>query len=711
MVFALALFLPFMLMAQSGDPATPGNDLIYCHDSLVLDSALNRNVHDRSKDAIRIKGTTHIGVRYGNRPFGVSDVPKLTPLMMGAIELSLFNIPFSMGFDIGSDISSRGWRNLMTFRLNTAELKERARTAQANELGALNGRIDSLNQVRSDLERKIRGLSFQLEQLKNRKDPPAIHHDLDPDSVPNNVSPGLLGMQPLQNQVHSEPGIDVEIHSQGDSLNQLLKARQSELETVQGVLKDMLQIRSNRIPGPEDQIGRSNNGGFLPSIRKLELGQITPSGSPFLLNGTTMQGLSFQHLSRSLFISFDLGRSFDETWSTRDQSSIRLRRLQETIFFQDGREFGPKKLASVRVGIGAPESTHFHVGLLRGSRDMDGVLAQSGAETIRQLNHVVEIDGAVEVAQGHSVRLTIARSVISDPLFEEHETSPIQAALARRTERNQALQLGWASRIKATGTEISATARSVDAMFQSMGVAFIRPGSRSIDVNGMQAIGKRVRFKAGYKAEERKAAQSSAINQLIRYRTQVIWKVERGINLRMAFMPMEVKTTLNDGSSHEQENHILQLGGDLRKKIGTYEFLMVLDGTRYLWPGVELGDGAGEAYSWSLSTNIRQGKWSLGFTGNTFSDSDANEKASTTAGLDISWYDVGRIEAGVQITTGQLGAKGMGWSTSIKKHLSERVMITCSGGRSIQAQFLPVEDLGNLVEPSYYCELLLGFVW
>lgn len=700
-----------MMMGQSEASATRDDEFISCHDTLAVDSASKRDIHNRIKEAISLKGTTHIGVRYGNLPFGVSDVPKLTPMMMGAVEISLFNVPFSMGYDIGSDVSSRGWRNLMTFRLNTSELKERARMADASELGALDGRIDSLNQVRSDLERKIRGLLFQLEQSKTSKAPPILVQDIGPDNVANDTSLDLSGTRWLQNSEHAQPGIQVDLRSRCDSLNELLNDTQSELENVQGVITDMLQIRSNRMPSPDDQLGHSTTGGFLSSIRKFELGNITPTGSSFLLNGTTMQGFSYQYLSRSLFISLDAGRSFDDTWSTRDQSSIRLRRLQETIFLQDGREFGPKKLASVRVGIGAPESTHFHVGILRGSRDMDGLITQSGAELQRQLNHVVEIDGAVEVAKGHSARLAIARSVVSDPSRSRDEDSPLQAALARRTEQNQAVQLGWASRFKATGTDISVTARSIDEMFQSMGVAFIRPGSRSIDVVGTQPVGKRIRIKAGFKAEERKAAQSSAITRLKRYRTQVLWKVERGLNLRMTYMPMEVKTTLTDGSSNEQENQVLQLGGDLRRKVGDHELLVALDGARYLWPGDALGEGSGEAYSWNLLASIRKGKWSMGLTGNMFSDSDTNERTSTAAGMDISWHDDGRIEADARITIGQNGPEGIGWSTSLRKHLTKTVMITCSGGRSVQAQFLTVQDVGNPNEPSYYCEVMVGLIW
>lgn len=700
-----------MMMGQSEASATRDDEFISCHDTLSVDSASKRDIHNHIKEAISLKGTTHIGVRYGNRPFGVSDVPKLTPMMMGSVELSLFNVPFSMGYDIGSDISSRGWRNQVTFRLNTSELKERARMADANELGALDGRIDSLNQVRSNLERKIQGLLFQVDQSKNSKAPPFVVDDLGPDSLANDTSLDQFGTRRLQNLEHTKPGNQLEFHSRRDSLNELLNDTQSELESVQGVIKDLLRIRSTRIPSLDDQSGHSTTGGFLSSIRKFELGNITPTGSSFLLNGTTLQGISYQYLARYLFISLDAGRSFDDTWATRDQSSLRLRRLQETIFLQDGREFGPKKLASVRVGIGAPESTHVHVGVLRGSRYVDGMIIESGAAVPRQLNHVVEIDGAVEVAKGHSARLAIARSVVSDPSRSRDADSPVQAALARRTEQNQAVQLGWASRFKATGTDINVTARSIDGMFQSMGVAFIRPASRSIDMVGTQPIGKRIRIKAGYKAEERKAAQSSAINRLKRYRAQVLWKVERGLNLRMAYVPMEVRTTLTDGSSNEQENHVLQLGGDLRRKVGDHEFLLALDGARYLWPEDALSAGSGEAYSWNLMASIRKGKWSMGLTGNTFSDSDPNEKTSTTAGMDLSWHDDGRIEADARITIGQNGPEGIGWSTSLRKHLSKTVMITCSGGRSVQAQFLTVQDVGNLNEPSYYCEVAVGLIW
>jgi hypothetical protein len=711
LAFIWALLPPFMMMGQSEASATRDDEFISCHDTLTVDSASKRDIHNRIKEAISIKGTTHIGVRYGNRPFGVSDVPKLTPMMMGSVELSLFNVPFSMGYDIGSDISSRGWRNQVTFRLNTSELKERARMADANELGALDGRIDSLNQVRSNLERKIQGLLFQVDQSKNSKAPPFVVHDLGPDSLANDTSLDQFGTQGLQDLEHTKPGNQLEFHSRRDSLNELLNDTQSELESVQGVIKDLLQIRSTRIPSPDDQLGHSSSAGFLSTIRKFELGNIMPTGSSFLLNGTTMQGISYQYLSRSIFISLDAGRSFDETWATRDQSSIRLRRLQETIFLQDGREFGPKKLASVRIGIGTPESTHFHVGVLRGSRSVDGMITQSGSGVPRLLNHVVEIDGALEVAKGHSARIAIARSVVADPSSARDGDSPLQAALARRTEQNQAVQLGWASRFKATGTDINVTARSIDSMFQSMGVAFIRPASRSIDVVGTQPIGKHIKIKAGYKAEERKAAQSSAINRIKRYRAQVLWKVERSLNLRMAYLPMEVRTTLTDGSSNEQENHVLQLGGDLRRKVGDHEFLLALDGARYLWPEDALNAGSGEAYSWNLVVSIRKGKWSMGLTGYTFSDSDPNEKTSTTAGMDLSWHDDGRIEADARITIGQNGPEGIGWSTSLMKHLSKTVMITCSGGRSVQAQFLTVQDFGNLNEQSYYCEVAVGLIW
>jgi len=649
-------------------------------------------------------GTVEVGGMYGMSPFMAAGSGGLRPVARGSVDFGLYGIPLNIRFDLGSNLMTQGWRNLFSLRLNTTKLGQDAQRYEIDGLGIMDAQLDSLNSVRSGLERKVRGAQG-LSDLNSRTDSMASYET------------GGLGIPPeLDNNVLDSltPGAVTELQFlkdlANDSLAQVIRESEEELGRIKSVIGSVERSRELKARVIDTKKNNDKLGGLWSGIRRLEVGSITPSGSVFMLNGVTMQGVSYKAMMKRVFLSVDLGRSFDEAWRTRDRSSERLRSLQESIFLQDGNDLSVRKLTAIRTGIGAPEATHIHVGILRGVSEAGERSPVLGSEGGRVLNYVIELDAGIKVAEGHTAQVVIARSFLRGSNDAPYEGTTLRAMADRRSQMNQAIQLGWTSRFKRTRSEINLVARAIDPMFSSMGLAFVRTWSRSIDMTGTQPIGRRIRIKVGYKAEERTSDNGNTVTDIYRYRGQLMLRMGRGSNIRFLYMPMFVISQYSAPPVTRQQNNVIQFGMDTRKKVGNKDLLFTLDISRYDWKN-NLDDGQlGEAWNLTGSARLSNDHWSIASTANTFSGLSDSTRTTLSISLETGWRSE-RTEIIGRAASGASGIAGVGWSGSIRRTFNKYMTCTISGGLSTPQQFYFGQDVVNIVPPPYYCEAMIGFTW
>ncbi|MEO8589945.1 MAG: hypothetical protein ABI432_11280 [Flavobacteriales bacterium] len=658
-------------------------------------------------------GTSEAGARYGYAPFTAVGSGGLNPIARGAFDVGVFGVPLTFRFDLGSDLMTQSWRNMIKLSLNTTKMQEEAKRAEVDALGVMGTQIDSLEELRASLERqkcaarsageRYRLMSVDTTLAFERSSVDTALH------VPQQDSLGVVGA--------GTPGLPLgeasAMHHCLDSLDRVVGMAEQRSAEVNSAIEALLQQQARAAAVINADKQGPTLGRFWTGIRRLEIGTIMPVGSTFLINGVNLQGVSYEMAMKHLFIAFDHGRTFDDAWRTRDRSSERLRDLQETIFLQDGRSLEERKLTSLRFGAGMPEGTHVHIGVLRGTRAVDIQGSTAGPQGDRILNHVVELDAGVKVTEGHMIRFVVARSILRGPFDAGSDNSPVQAMIDRRSQQNQAIQLAWSSRFDRTATQVDLTGRAIDPLFHSMGMSFVRTGSRLFDAVCAQPFGKRLRVKVGYRIEDRTADDNATVSQLQRYRVQMSYRLFRWLTARGMYLPMRVSTTSSNGPAVVQRNDVVQFGGDLRKRCGRSDLSLMVDATRYLWRVSDDAGISGQVWYWNSSANITRERWSVGCTMSAFADNGADTLSTTLSlGVDAGWNDGGRTELRTRVSSDlNRGAEALGWTVVLRRSFFRSMTLSITGGRYMPAEFYFGDAVGIIHHDPYSCEVTIGYSW
>lgn len=656
-----------------------------------------------------------MGAIRGPIPFSLADGDAINAIAKGTVTATVAGIPLSMSFDLGTATGTRGLPNRLRFAFDHDRLPGPLADKESAELQRVRSDLERLDNERAALYRKWKSADDKLRLPA----PPAITGPELPDTslideAAMPTSQDTLVPDPGSEQVPKViAGMDTRSHHL-DDLSRIADARYRRLKEM--------EARVERLHREEERLtalmrAKQQQGAFqrlVSKVRRLGFGSVTPTRSAFLINGLTLQGVTFEMASNEIYMALDHGRSYDDAWRNTDPTRDRLRQLKETFFFQDPQDLNPRKLTSVKVGFGLPEGTHVHIGMLRGSREGFPFGAPADATlAFRQLNHVVELDAGVKVAEGHMARFALGRSIMSEVgASGKEESEGLGGLMDRRERKNQAVQLGWQSRFKATRTEVDLTGRMVDPYFQSLGVGFLRSGTRTIDGTVDQAVGKKLRLQGTYRIEERDRPGTESEGMLLqRWRVRATYRAFQWLTLRSSYAPIVATVRGGDGEDVRQRSSVLQLGGDVRKRYGTAMAAIMIDASRYQREDVGIEGGRTEA--WYLMGGCTWTGEHLTVTASLSSFVDEADSSGSSLSMDLRIAH--RSKNGIEWSAGATGymdpVPDMGWDLASRFPISDRISIMIGAGRLVQPGHFSIDDLGAIDNGAYTCRMSIGFKW
>lgn len=651
-------------------------------------------------------GNLELGGYQGAPAFSTASSPRTGLVAKGAISARVLRIPLRVELDLGTDIAARGQRD--RFRVSfdrSAVLKNMERTDQVR-LDSVHGVIDSLQNVRAELFRQWKSVDdrARYERVRQTTRPQGglpidtvlpTAPTLDPGMPDTTLSPPRL----------PDDGSDI------DRLVHVASSRKAALDAAEARLEKARQHEARLQALLQASRDRTVLSDMLQGLRSLDIGNCTPAHSVFLINGLNLNGVSTEFMSKDLYVAFDHGKSFDDTWRTRTLSDQQLRRLQETFFFQDPEDLNPRRLTSIQVGFGEHTATHFHVGMLRGTRDAVplGVVVPE-QRVLKETNHVIELDAGFEVKKGHALRVVLGRSLLGNDGDTEGPGTTLGGLMDRRREHNQALQAEWSSRFERSGTDLSLSGRAIDANFHSLGLAFLRSGSRNAELGAAQRVGKRLRLRGTYRIEERTSAAPSLVTtDLLRWRLQATYKPYQWLTLRGAFAPMHITSHLPEGPA-VQHNRITQGGWDARKRYGRNTATAHFDMSHYAWQAMG-ADAISIAWSFNGGISYTTQRTTVDLAANTLVQEDSTSAPVTAATAAFTWSLQRTLSCTARVS-GQLNDRiDPSWSVMVRRSIGKHCYAVLSTTRIVRPQIISSESFENSVVDNYSCQASFGFNW
>ncbi|MFT3884713.1 MAG: hypothetical protein QM724_04575 [Flavobacteriales bacterium] len=537
------------------------------------------------KDTLRISkthGQVEVGGIAGAIPYTTSGPGSWNAFGKGMVGFELAGIPLQVLWDVGTDVPVRGQRNSIRLVFDRKQIDQRSRWADAGGLMRQQAIVDSLKAIRGAAYRQWRGTLARLEGMRGKAAiPDHVPHDtLTIPELPRMVEmPEGLSLTQVQASMPALPTVDGQAYR--DSLTRLASEQSERLQSL-----DDRIAKAEREQQRQAALVRGAKGGvvrkFLLGIDHLDIGSCSPSSSEFLINGITFQGISFAYAQHDIYVSFDHGRSFDDAWRNADGMAWHLQALQQSLFLADTRDLNPRALTAVRVGLGAPDRSHFHVGYLHGEREaLPGGYFMPPVPGGRQRNDVLEVDAGVAVTQQHLVRFIMARSVSSGLGEGQGGTGTVGDLLRRGEGKDLATKVTWSSRFGRSGTAVDLEGRSIAPYFQSFGMGFVRSGSRALEAKVTQSMGKRLRLRGRYTLERREQPGGTATPlHLQRIQAQVMYRATSGITLRGSYLPVVTRSATEAGElvTHTGSTGI---GMDVRKRWHGTTLLLNVDVSAY----------------------------------------------------------------------------------------------------------------------------------
>jgi hypothetical protein len=270
--------------------------------------------------------------------------------------------------------------------------------------------------------------------------------------------------------------------------------------------------------------------------------------------------------------------------------------------------------------------------------------------------------------------------------------------------------VGLTSHLKSR-TDLNVTYRVIDPFFQSLGVGFLRSGTRAIDLTVTQAIGSRLRFQGGYRIEDRDAPGTEvAAMRIQRLRARVTYRLLKGLILRGGYTPIEAKP-LKGSSSPGQRSSMVQFGADLRQRHGHTIWSIMADVSRYRWSLTGEAERPHDAWYCNLGSSLSQDRWMVSVYASSLV---ANNDSLTASPIGCDLQVTYRAERGWECTgqlNGAFDMPDLGWRITGRRSLGKRIFITGAAGHIRNLTNYSINDVGTLADDNYTCQLGIGFKW
>jgi hypothetical protein len=667
-------------------------------------------------------GTMDLGMIHGLIPYTDMQRGALNGFLRGTVSQEILGVPLRLSVDLGTDVPIRGQRNTVRLSFDPPRVIERDSWADAKALHTLNARMDSLGKERAKKLRLIKGLEDRgLSSGLNSPTIPPTTNVFGDMAIGGNVPsvPELTDSIPTDSLFQVPPivpGADT-LNEAGtphvgfqDKVNRY-RTELSDLDREKADLEMQIQRLKALMHGSKGQGGLATR--VAHGIKRLEVGTCAPASSEFLINGVTFQGLSFEYARNDLFLSFDRGRSFDETWMDADPVSRNLRMLHQSLFFSDAQDLNPRKLTAVRVGYGERQRTHLHIGYLTGNREdlPMGVLLQGGGGSILR-NHVVEFDAGYAPWQGHLLRIVYARSAVGpvQNSTEGESRTSVSGLFDPALGNDQAAKLLWTSEFKRTRTRADIELRSISPMFQSYGLAFVRNGSRAVEGKLDQPLGERWRLRGRYTMEERSGANhgTGQSMSLQRGQTHIIYRPTKSIAIRTGYIPVSTKVGTPLGVV-ESSNKCLTVGTDIRKRWKKLIVLARVDVAQYSWAST-----AGirqQMFNRSAELSLQKGeRWNVRMN---WTDMSGSTDTLALVASNLSVHTGYRTKGGIMADAALYAPNDApyGWSCGLGVPVRKGVTLRVRGERFSRNDILFSTDVWTDRSSDYTWTMIASFAW
>lgn len=652
-------------------------------------------------NALGLKGNIEAGLLYGRPMYSTAAPDAVNFVGRGDIGVSVLGVPIRVTFDAGTDAYTRGQRNRFQVSLDQQRLLRQVGQPDAAELTSLNKRIDSLEHLRAMKYRQWKSADERLRYLQGNE-PSTI--------LPmNNALPDTTLLQDVLVDVPIIDTLQVQPLDANTELAQVrasLTRREEELSQIRSEIDELRRQQAKAVA-----LQNAQRKGLIPdralaSIKKFEIGTCVPQHSQFMINGTTIQGVSTEVLYRDFYLALDHGASYDDAIRQRRADEARARWLNEVFLFENNADLNPKRLTSIKTGLGRVDGTHFHVGLLRASQTLWEQETPSGSQmsTPDLLNHVVEFDMAWAISRKHAIRYVFATSTVRTAGAGGEDEGNGLGLFDRGGGAQQAMCLEWSSSFKRTGTRVDLSGGMIGQDFHSAGMAFVRPGSKAAQVRVMQDLGKRFRLRTGMKHELRQPdgpQQASAMvtrgDLLLRFRPA------KWLALHAGWAPVSMHVT----DQLTERTDVLQAGSSAHRRWGRHLATFMVSAVQYNRTST-IGAKA-SALSLDARCRVEQDqRWSIGAGTGSFSTSDTLATFASTVDLEmgIRPYRHTRVDA---TATFPLDGPAIGWRLSATRALSRTWYLLLQCEKRVTEEIFLVESVERSNVRFYTCQVSIGW--
>lgn len=324
-----------------------------------------------------------------------------------------------------------------------------------------------------------------------------------------------------------------------------------------------------------------------------------------------------------------------------------------------------------------------HIGMLYGRRWSEpSGLTGPFVEADQQKNHVVEVDLGMPIKKAHSVQLVIARSSnVVDGAVSEGDQPPAswQQISSSSGIDNVAALVRWGSTFSKARMKIGFEARLTGPEFISLGMGYVRQGSRSAAIDVERSLGDRIRVRSRYVYERREQLTtmgSSAVN-IQRLQVQGTCRLTDRLIIHGSLMPLRSEMASPEGSVVQQDNLMLSAGWTWRYSIKRTSGGFTGDLVRY---SLQTSSGSTIAYNASVSTQATfSERVSCSLRANTLVDPSGPDPPVDLSTL-IGYHGTRGLQAELAWTLPVTGSQAASYSLTLSRSVCENIMLGVSGG-------------------------------
>lgn len=466
-------------------------------------------------------GNVGLGYEYGFLPFLINATPPKGNFKTdGTFGIQLKTLPFSGSFYYSSLGTISGLNNHFTVRFDAQEFqRQMEEKLKANELKRIQS-IDSLGKVRQKLKTKLdylyliqdKKIQLPIDSSKYNfpnlpsKDLPEGRLAFDsldlslPDLGYDSI--GNLDMDTSLAEVH-KPDFDMDQYM--DSISGLVNSTQQKVKQIEGTINELKSLnalsKDSLMDLEMDKAGTpwmKKVNHIMSGVKRFDVGLTYPNYSQFLIARIPIRGVNLEYQKDKLFFAFTHGKTVNNILLTNNvvQNNLNAARNLYNFFDFNNIEDG-RRVTAAKVGIGAKDATHIHVGALYGLGKVS--YRDSSLVVDSERNLAVEIDGGVKLKKAHYFGVQFGRSAVQVNNVNLGEQGTLLDQLLDFNDRTNALLANYKLTLKSS--ELSLTYRWVDPYFRSFGVGFLRSDNIRYELKYKQKLGNKLQASVYFRRE------------------------------------------------------------------------------------------------------------------------------------------------------------------------------------------------------------------